>query len=94
MKLLYEKYDHPLYSKLNTTTRDSGHGGMDGIMMYRIVDCLHKGSPLDQNVYEGAYWSAVGPLSAASIALEGMRQKFPDFTKGEWKTTAPLGIIE
>ena len=94
MKLLYEKYDHPLYSKLNTTTRDSGHGGMDGIMMYRIVDCLHKGSPLDQNVYEGAYWSAVGPLSAASIAQEGMPQKFPDFTKGEWKTTAPLGIIE
>ena len=94
MQMLYEKYDHPLYKRLNASTKNSGHGGMDGIMMYRIVECLHKGQPLDQNVYEGALWSAVGPLSAVSIAQEGMPQKFPDFTRGEWHTTAPLGIIE
>lgn len=91
---LYEKYDHPLYKKLNASTQNSGHGGMDGIMMYRIVECLQKGLPLDQNVYEGALWSAVGPLSAASIENDGMPQDFPDFTRGNWKTTAPLKIID
>ena len=94
MQMLYEKYDHPLYKRLNNSTKNSGHGGMDGIMMYRIVECLQKGHPLDQNVYEGALWSAVGPLSAISIAQEGMLQKFPDFTRGEWNETDPLEIIE
>ena len=94
MQMLYEKYDHPLYKQLNNSTKNSGHGGMDGIMMYRIVECLQKGQPLDQNVYEGALWSAVGPLSAISNAQEGMLQKFPDFTRGEWNETDPLEIIE
>ena len=91
---LYDKYDHPLFKKLNSSTKNSGHGGMDGIMMYRIVECLQKGLPLDQNVYEGALWSAVSPLSAASVYQEGMPQDFPDFTRGNWKTTAPLTIVD
>ena len=93
MQLLYEKHDHPLYTRLNTATKKSGHGGMDGIMMYRIVECLQKGEALDQNVYEGALWSAVGPLSALSIAQEGMPQRFPDFTRGGWENTTPLDIV-
>ena len=90
---LYEKFDHPLYKKLNSSTKNSGHGGMDGIMMYRIVQCLQQGLPLDQNIYEGALWSAVGPLSAASVESDGMPHDFPDFTRGNWKTTAPLEIV-
>jgi len=90
---LYEKYDHPLYKRLNEAAKGSGHGGMDGIMMYRIVECLQKGLPLDQNVYEGAFWSAVSPLSEHSVANGGMPQNFPDFTRGNWKNTKPLGII-
>ena len=93
LKSLYEKYDHPLYKRLNSKTKKSGHGGMDGIMMYRIVECLKNGLPLDQNVYEGCFWSAVTPLSAKSINEEGMPQQFPDFTRGMWKTTSPLDII-
>ncbi len=93
LELLYEKYDHPLYKRLNSKTKKSGHGGMDGIMMYRIVECLKNGLPLDQNVYEGCFWSAVTPLSAKSINEDGMPQQFPDFTRGMWKTTSPLDII-
>ncbi len=66
---------------------------MDGIMVTRIVECLQQGLPLDQNVYEGCFWSAVTPLSAASIAQQGAPQQFPDFTLGRWKKTAPLGIV-
>ncbi|MEM9142768.1 MAG: Gfo/Idh/MocA family oxidoreductase [Bacteroidota bacterium] len=91
---IYEKYDHPLYKRLNGAAKESGHGGMDGIMMYRIVECLQKGLPLDQNVYEGCFWSAIAPLSEASVAGGGMPQSFPDFTRGNWKNTKPLGIVE
>ena len=93
LEKIYEKYDHPLYKRLNEQSKDSGHGGMDGIMMYRIVECLQKGLPLDQNVYEGALWSAVTELSGKSIEQDGAPQQFPDFTRGNWKNTAPLGII-
>ncbi|MDV7140747.1 Gfo/Idh/MocA family oxidoreductase [Maribacter sp. TH_r10] len=90
---IYEKYDHPLYKRLNQATKNSGHGGMDGMMMYRIVECLQKGLPLDQNVYEGCLWSAVSPLSERSVASNGSPQQFPDFTRGNWKDTEPLAII-
>ncbi len=90
---MYEKYDHPLYKRLNETAKGSGHGGMDGIMVYRIVECLQKGLPLDQNVYEGCFWSAVAPLSELSVNQGGAPQAFPDFTRGNWTTTQPLGII-
>jgi predicted dehydrogenase len=93
LQALYERYDHPLYKRLNEAAANSGHGGMDGIMMYRIVECLQQGLPLDQNVYEGALWSAVTELSERSVAQDGMPQDFPDFTRGDWKQTAPLGII-
>nr|WP_299345704.1 Gfo/Idh/MocA family oxidoreductase [Allomuricauda sp.] len=93
LQVLYEKYDHPLYKRLNQAAKGSGHGGMDGIMVYRIVECLHKGLPLDQNVYEGCLWSAVAPLSEISVANEGMPQFFPDFTRGNWKETVPLDIV-
>ena len=70
-----------------------GHGGMDFTMLYRIIECLRGGLPLDQNVYEGALWSAVAPLSEASVAADGMPQPFPDFTRGEWRNTRPLEVV-
>lgn len=94
LQALYEKYDHPLYKRLNQAAKGSGHGGMDGIMVYRIVECLQKGLPLDQNVYEGCLWSAVAPLSERSVASGGYPQPFPDFTRGEWANTKPLEIVE
>lgn len=93
LEQLYEKYDHPLYKRLSEATQGSGHGGMDGMMMYRIVECLQQGLPLDQNVYEGALWSAVSPLSERSVAQGGSPQVFPDFTRGQWKETEPLAVV-
>ena len=95
MNEIYAKYDHPLYKRVGElATKMGGHGGMDYIMLFRIVECLQKGEPLDQNVYEGALWSAVGPMSETSVALGGMPQVFPDFTRGDWKTTPPLRIVD
>ena len=94
LEVLYEKYDHPLYKRLGALAKKmGGHGGMDFMMRYRIIECLRNGEPLDQNMYEGCFWSAVTPLSAKSIKYGGAPQRFPDFTRGNWKTTKPLGII-
>ena len=93
LSAIYEKYDHPLYKRLNESTKNSGHGGMDGIMIYRIVECLQNGLALDQNVYEGCLWSAVSPLSEMSVLNGGAPQTFPDFTRGDSVQTNPLSII-
>ncbi len=88
------KYEHPLYQRMGELAKQmGGHGGMDFLMLFRVIECLQQGEPLDQNVYEGCFWSAVGPLSEKSVAEDGSSQVFPDFTRGNWKTTRPLAII-
>jgi predicted dehydrogenase len=87
-------HDHPLYQRMGVLARRmGGHGGMDFLMLYRMIECLRQGLPLDQNVYEGAFWSAVSELSEESVAQGGAPQVFPDFTRGHWKTTQPLGVV-
>lgn len=94
LEAFMEEHDHPLYKRMgDLAQRMGGHGGMDFLMRYRMVDCLRKGEPLDQNIYEGAFWSVVSPLSEASVAEGGAPQAFPDFTRGNWKNTRPLGIV-
>jgi hypothetical protein len=73
--------------------KHGGHGGMDAIMNFRAIECLIEGHALDQNLYEGAFWSAVTPLSRKSVAEDGMPQDFPDFTRGKWRSTKPLAVI-
>ena len=60
---------------------------------YRLIHSLLKGEPLDQDVYDAAAWSAIGPLSEKSIANRSTSMDVPDFTRGRWKTTPPLGIV-
>jgi predicted dehydrogenase len=91
---LTAQYEHPLFKRAGELAkRMGGHGGMDFLMLYRIIECLRGGLPLDQNVYEGCLWSAVAPLSEKSVKENGVPQDFPDFTRGNWKTTRPLGVI-
>ena len=51
-----EEHDHPLYKRMGSLAeRMGGHGGMDFLMRYRMIDCLRNGEPLDQNLYEGCF---------------------------------------
>lgn len=89
LKSLYEKYSPPIVKHIGDIAKDvGGHGGMDFIMDWRLIDCLRNGLPLDQDVYDAAVWSAVGALSERSVAKE-QTLKFPDFTRGSWKVNKP-----
>ena len=88
------KYEHPLFKKQGElAVKHGGHGGMDWLMAWRMVYCLRNGLPLDQDVYDAAALSSVGPLSEKSIATRSTSVDVPDFTRGRWKTTPPLGIV-
>jgi hypothetical protein len=67
---------------------------MDYIEDYRLIECLRTGQPTDLNVYDAAAWSVVSALTEKSVARKSEPVPFPDFTRGRWPTTPPLGIIE
>jgi len=88
-----EKYEHPLWKNNGEMARKTGgHGGMDYIMNWRLMDCLKRGLSPDIDVYDAAAWSAPTPLSETSVAQSGASQKFPDFTRGQWKARSGSGF--
>lgn len=92
---LYARFDHPLYRRLAANIETlSPRVAMDYIMLYRIVECLRKGLAPDQNVYEAALWSSVGPLTEKSVYEGGAPQIFPDFTRGDWRRTTPTSYSQ
>ncbi len=81
----WKKYEHPLWSKEGDAARKSGgHGGMDYIMLYRLVQCLKQGLAPDMDVYDCAAWGSIYPLSVQSVARGSMPVEVPDFTRGKW----------
>ena len=93
MKPYYDKYGHPLWKKLGELARKSGgHGGMDYLMNWRLIECLRNGLPLDMTVYDAAAWSSIFPLSIESVAHGSAPVVVPDFTRGGWKTQPPIRI--
>ncbi len=82
-----DRYEHPLWTRLQALAAEhpQGHGGMDFVMMYRLIRCLNEGVALDLNVYDGALWSMVGALSESSVDNGSTRVDIPDLTAGRWR---------
>lgn len=90
-----EQYRHPIWEQMEEIAEEyGGHGGGDFLEIYRLFDALNDGRPLDMDVYDGAAWSAVRPLSAISIEHGGAPVKFPDFTRGRWNEERKLEIMK
>ena len=89
----FAQYEHPLWKTLAAKGEGRGHGGMDFIEDYRLIQALRSGTPTDMDVYDAAAWSAPVELSERSVARRGRPQEFPDFTRGKWRTNPPLGIV-
>ena len=93
MKNLEEKYTPEIVKHIGEMAKKvGGHGGMDFMMDWRLIDCLRNGLPLDQDVYDAALWSAIAPLSEQSVANRSKSMDIPDFTRGAWKTNKPVDI--
>lgn len=86
LKALQNQYPHPVKTPEleEIARRVGGHGGMDFIMDYRLIYCLHHGLPLDMDVYDLAEWCCISELSRISLENGSMPVEVPDFTRGEW----------
>ncbi|MBK8502667.1 MAG: Gfo/Idh/MocA family oxidoreductase [Saprospiraceae bacterium] len=95
VKEYQDKYRHPIWDKLKDgIAKNGGHGGMDFVQMYRLIDCLNQGWPLDMDVYDATAWSSIVELSKISIELGSIPVKCPDFTRGAWEEKRQLGIFQ
>jgi hypothetical protein len=94
LKALEEKYQPPIVRKVGELAKKvGGHGGMDFLMDWRLIDCLRNGLALDQDVYDAALWSAIAPLSDWSVKHRSNSIDVPDFTAGSWKQNKPVDIL-
>ena len=93
LKEIEEKYSTPLVKYIGEVAKKvGGHGGMDFIMDWRLIDCLRNGLPLDQDVYDAAAWSVITPMSEMSVAKRGKTVDVPDFTRGSWTNNKPVSL--
>lgn len=93
MKRLYDKYTPELIKHVGDIAKKvGGHGGMDFMMDWRLIDCLRNGLPLDQDVYDAAAWSCIVPLSRKSVSKRSSSVDIPDFTRGGWTANKPVNL--
>lgn len=84
-----QQYDHPLWKRFGEFAAGSGHGGMDFFVLQAFVESAKQNIAPPLDAYDAAAWSAITPLSEASIANNGEPQDFPDFTRGNWVKRKP-----
>jgi hypothetical protein len=87
-----EEHDHPLWRRLEEEAAGAGHGGMDYLEDYRLIESLRAGAPMDMDVYDAAALSVVTELSEISVARNAQPVDFPDFTRGMWRSRLPSAI--
>ncbi|MBU0718906.1 MAG: hypothetical protein KJ749_11710, partial [Planctomycetes bacterium] len=89
-----DEFEHPLWKSEAVKKASGGHGGMDFLEDYRLIQCLRAGLPTDMDVYDAAAWSAITEATERSVANRSRPVDIPDFTRGRWQTKPPLGIVE
>jgi len=93
MAEITEQYTPEIVRHIGDLARKvGGHGGMDFLMDWRLIDCLRNGLPLDQDVYDAAAWSSIVPLSEWSVANGSQPIAIPDFTCGSYAANIPVDI--
>lgn len=80
-----EAYEHPLWQRSREQALQTGHGGADYFVIAEFLDAVRSGRPAPIDACDAAAWSAIVPLSAASIRAGGAPQEIPDFTRGAWR---------
>jgi predicted dehydrogenase len=85
-----EKYDHQIWRELGEEAlKNGGHGGCDYIMIHQFLKAVRAKAAPPIDIVDGVTWSAIVGLSVESVAKHGQALEFPDFTRGQWKTSRP-----
>lgn len=93
MNEINDKYKPEIVKRIGDMAQKvGGHGGMDFLMTWRLIDCLRNGLPMDIDVYDAASWSVIIPLSEKSVSNRSKPVEIPDFTRGAWRTNQPVDI--
>lgn len=88
-----KQHNHPVWAELEEKSKGAGHGGMDFIEDYRLINALRSGAVPDMDVYDAVALSAVTELSGRSVAHNGGLIAFPDFTDGHWQNERDLPVM-
>ena len=94
LEIYKDEFYHPLWKQMEAEAAGAGHGGMDYLEDYRLINALLNGLEPDMDVYDAAVLSAVTELSEKSIASGGWPIKIPDFTRGLWKNPRELPVMK
>ena len=86
------EFEHPYWRKDGTAAAGAGHGGGDYFVMREFYRALAEDREPPIDVYDGATWSAVLPLSGRSIREGNKPLEIPDFTRGRWKERKLTGF--
>lgn len=89
-----KKYDHPLWKKYGEMATSAGHGGMDFFVLHSFIESAKENIAPPMDAYDAAAWSAITPLSEASIENNGAPQEIPDFTRGLWVKRKPYNWMK
>ena len=88
-----EKYLPDCWKTITEEEIQSGHGGMDVLMMKAFFNAVKAGAPMPIDVYDAASWMAISCLSEISVQGGGRPVDIPDFTRGNWLLRQPEDII-
>ncbi len=85
-----DEFDHWLWKEVGSNPDNpGGHGGIDYILQWRVVQQMRAGLVPDFDVYDSATWCSPVPLSTASLKRGGRPVDIPDFTRGRWAELRP-----
>lgn len=90
----FDRYDHPLWKAHAAQAEGAGHGGMDFFVIHAFVEALKAQAAMPIDIYDAVTWSAITPLSEASIAEGNRTIDFPDFTEGGWRDRQPIFALD
>lgn len=91
----YEKeYLPDEWRSITKEETESGHGGMDAIMLRSFLEKALRGEEMPIDVYDAASWMSVSCLSEQSVALGGAPVAVPDFTNGKWILREKNDVLE
>ena len=77
-----QQYDSELWQHPSKGMRESGHGGMDYLVLRAMIHAAKGETAPAIDVYDAASWMCITALSEQSVANGGAPVEIPDFTKG------------